>query len=341
MKVARLYSYNDIRIEEHPIPGVGPNEALVKTKACGICTGDVMKWYIEKKAPLVLGHEPAGEIIEMGKDVGYFEVGDRVFLHHHAPCFLCNYCKRGDYVHCDTWKESRIIPGGLSEYILVPEVNLENDTLKIPDHISFEAATLIEPTACVIKSLKRSRIKQGDTILVLGLGVMGMLHIMIARTMGAGKIIGADRVDYRLKKASEIGADDVVDTREKDLVREMMRLSEGNMAQTVIVGPGSVEAMRLGLSCVSAGGTVVFFTPADPGNMITIDPNELYFKDVSIVTSYSCGPTDTADALELIEGGAVDTDMLITHRFLIDDVAKAYELTARAQESLKNIIAFD
>jgi L-iditol 2-dehydrogenase len=341
MKVARLYSYNDIRIEEHPIPKIGPNEALVKTKACGICTGDVMKWYIEKKAPLVLGHEPVGEIIEMGEDVSYFQMGDRVFLHHHAPCFLCNFCRRGDYVHCSTWKESKIIPGGISEYILVPEINLENDTLKIPDHISFEAATLIEPTACVVKSLKRSKIKQGDTILVLGLGVMGMLHIMIAKTMGAGKIIGADMVDYRLKKATEIGADNVIDVRGKDLIDEIRDLTEGNMAQTVIVGPGSVEAMSLGLSCVSAGGTVVFFAPASPGDMITIDPNDIYFKDISIVTSYSCGPTDTADALELIEGGVVDTDMLITHRFLIDDVARAYELTALAQESLKNIIAFD
>ena len=341
MKVARLYSYNDIRIEEHPIPKVGPNEVLIKTKACGICTGDVMKWYIEKKAPLVLGHEPAGEIIETGKNVSYFEVGDRVFLHHHAPCFLCNFCRRGDYVQCDTWKESKIIPGGISEYILVPEVNLENDTLKIPDHVSFEAATLIEPAACVVKSLKRSKIKQGDTIFVLGLGVMGMLHIMIAKTMGAGKIIGTDMVDYRLKKATEVGADHVIDVRGKDLINEIRELTDGQMAQTVIVGPGSVEAMGLGLSCVSAGGTVVLFAPAGPGDMITIDPNEIYFKDISIVPSYSCGPTDTADALELIEGGVVDTDILITHRFLIDDVTRAYELTALAQESLKNIIAFD
>ena len=121
MRVAKLYSFNDIRIEDIPIPKVGPRDALIRTKACGICSGDVMPWYIGKKAPLILGHEPAGEIIEVGREVTSFSRGDRVFVHHHAPCLTCRYCKREDYVQCATWRNTMIVPGGISEYILVPE----------------------------------------------------------------------------------------------------------------------------------------------------------------------------------------------------------------------------
>ena len=135
MKVAKLYSFHDIRIEDIPVPEIGPGDALMKTKASGICSGDVMPWYIEKKAPLVLGHEPSGEIVEVGKNVKSFTPGDRVFVHHHAPCLTCRYCRRGDYVQCETWKNTKIIPGGISEYILIPEINLKNDTLKF-FHIS-------------------------------------------------------------------------------------------------------------------------------------------------------------------------------------------------------------
>ncbi|MDA8104697.1 MAG: alcohol dehydrogenase catalytic domain-containing protein, partial [Nitrospiraceae bacterium] len=137
MKVAKLYSFHDIRIEDIPLPDVGPREALIRTRACGICSGDVMPWYIEKKAPLVLGHEPAGEVAETGGEVTSVKKGDRVFIHHHAPCFACRYCRRGDYVHCETWRRSRIVPGGVSEFILVPSVNLENDTIRIPDEMGF------------------------------------------------------------------------------------------------------------------------------------------------------------------------------------------------------------
>src|SRR4030067_1193568 len=156
MKVAKLYSFNDIRIEDIPIPEVGPGDALLKTKTSGICSGDVMPWYIEKKAPLVLGHEPSGEIVEVGKNVKSFTPGDRVFVHHHAPCLACRHCRKGDYVQCETWKNTKIIPGGISEYILIPEINLKNDTLKLPENVSYEDGTLVEPTACVLKGFKRA-----------------------------------------------------------------------------------------------------------------------------------------------------------------------------------------
>src|SRR3990172_7636041 len=166
MKTAVAYDFKDIRIEEMPVPDVGPREALVKISACGICSGDVMPWYIRKKAPIVLGHEPAGTIVEVGNEVKGFKVGDRVAMHHHAPCFTCRFCRRGDYVQCDTWRKTKIVPGGISEYVKIPEKNLTGDTLLIPNDVSMEDATLTEPTACVVKGFKRARIMSGDVVLV-------------------------------------------------------------------------------------------------------------------------------------------------------------------------------
>lgn len=341
MKVARLYSFDDLRIEDIPIPEISNGDALVKTRACGICSGDVMPWYIEKKAPLVLGHEPAGEIVEVGKDVSSFRKGERVFVHHHAPCFTCRFCRRGDYVHCSDWKASSIIPGGIAEYILVPSLNLENDTLTLSDDMTFEDGTLIEPTACVVKGLRRATVRKGDTVLIMGLGVMGMIHLLVAKYFGAGRIIGADKVKFRLEKALEFGADDVIDISCNDLVSSFRDITKGKMAELVVVGPNSADAMMQGLNCVRAGGQVLFFTPARPGERLVIDPNQLYFSDINIVTSYSCGPTDTADAFELIEKGVLSAERLVTHRFSIEKTEDAFRLTAAAGDSLKCVVNFE
>ncbi len=341
MKVARLYSIHDIRIEDVPIPSIGGEEALIRTHACGICSGDVMPWYIEKKAPLVPGHEPAGEIVEIGSKVTDFKTGDRVFTHHHAPCFSCAYCRRGDYVQCATWRNSRLVPGGISEYILVPSVNLENDTLVLQEDMTYEDGTLIEPCACVVKGLKRALTRRGDSVLVIGLGVMGILNVIVAREYGAGRIIGADRVKYRLDKALELGADCTIDVSEIPLEEGLRDATGGEMAGLVIVGPNSSEVMNEGLKCVRPGGQILFFTPAKPGERLVVDPNHLYFQDINIITSYSCGPTDTADAFELIGKGVISAEKLVTHRFPISGTADAFALTAKAENSLKSLIVFE
>jgi len=340
LKVARLYSFNDIRIEDIPVPQPGSGDALIKTRACGICSGDVMRWYIEKKAPLVLGHEPSGEIVEVGSEVRSFRKGDRVFTHHHAPCLSCKFCKRGDFVQCSTWKSSCLIPGGVSEYILIQAITLENDTFVLPEFLSFEDATLIEPTACAVKGMRRAHIRQGDTVLVIGLGVMGMINLLLAKAYGAGRVIGADMVKFRLDKALEFGADNVIDAAAGDLREELQRITAGGMAELVIVGPNSADAMRQGISCVRAGGQALLFTPAKPGERLDLDPNWLYFNDINIITSYSCGPDDTREACRLIEKGIVSAGKLVTHRFPIEDTAEAFRLTAKAEDSLKSLIVF-
>ncbi|MDI1472493.1 MAG: zinc-dependent dehydrogenase [Thermodesulfovibrio sp.] len=343
MKVAKLYKFNNIRIEEIPVPQIGKRDALVKVKVCGICSGDVMPWYIEKKAPLVLGHEISGEIIKIGDEIKEkinLKEGDRVSVHHHAPCMECFYCQRGDHVQCQTWKESKIFPGGIAEYILLPEVILKNDTLKLPDNVSFEEGAMVEPVACVVKSLKRANIKKGDTILVIGLGVMGQIHVMLAKEFGAGKVIGADMVDFRLKKALESGADFVIDVSKENILEKLKEYTKGVMAHSVIVGPGDVKIIEKSLSLLSKGGTLLIFTPTPPEQILSLSVNEIYFNDITITTSYSCGPDDTKKALEFISNGKINFNILITHRFKIEETAKAYEITAKAQNSLKCIINF-
>lgn len=340
MKAARLYSPTDIRIEDMPRPAVGPGEALVRTRACGICSGDAMPWYIEKKAPLVLGHEPVGEIAEVGQGVTAFSPGERVFVHHHAPCFGCACCRRGDYVHCETWKNTALSPGGVAEFFLVPEVILEHDTLPLPDEMDFQTGTLIEPLACVVKGMRKAGLRKGDTVLVIGLGAMGVLNGLMAKSRGVERLIGADMVPYRLEAAKRLGFDDVIDVSKAGLKEAVSELTSGGMAHLVVVCPNSAEAMQQGLGVVAPGGTVLFFSPAKPGETITFDANELYFGDISIVTSYSCGPTDTADALMMMAEGKIDVSGVITHRFPIEQTAEAYRLTVEAGESLKCVVVF-
>jgi L-iditol 2-dehydrogenase len=341
MKVAIIHAFGDVRIEEMPVPSPVAGEALMRVRASGICSGDVMPWYIEKKAPIVLGHEPAGEIVAVGDGVTAFSPGERIFVHHHAPCFACRHCGRGDYVQCSTWREPGIHPGGIAEYVLIPKHTLEADTLPLPDGVGFEDAALVEPLACAVKALKRARVRRGDTALVIGLGVMGLLNVLALAKYGAGRVIGADFDAFRREKALALGANEVIDPADEDTAAALARLTDGHLAEVVVVGPNSVEALNTGINSVASGGTVLMFTPVKPGETLTLDPNELYFRDISLVPSYSCGPTDTADALELIASGVVRAEMVVTHRLPIERTNEAYRLTAEGGTALKCLIVFD
>ena len=340
MKVARLYTAHDIRFEEEPVPSVGPGQALIKTRACGICSGDVMAWYIEKKAPVVFGHEPAGEIVEVGPDVSDFQPGDRVFIHHHAPCFSCRACRRGNFVQCPTWRSSRILPGGMAEYFLVPKENLSGDSLRLPADVSFADGSLIEPTACAVKALRRARLQAAESVCVIGLGIMGQLNVALARHGGAGTIMGTDFVAYRRDKACELGADVAFDPADGPIEDAIRDYTKGEMAELVIVGPGTIEAMQLGIRCAAKGGTVLLFTTSPPGARLPIAPYDLYFNEISLIPSYSCGPNDTREALRLIGTGAIQSERFITHRFPFAAIHDAYQNAAAAQDSLKTIIEF-
>lgn len=338
MKAAKVYDIDDVRIEEMDTPAITARDALVKMRSCGICSGDVTPWYIRRKAPIVIGHEPTGVIEALGDEVEGLSVGDRVFIHHHAPCHRCRHCRRGNFTMCATWKKTRLDPGGAAEYVRVPEINLRYDTLVLPDSVSFDDGALIEPLACSVKAVERARIRPGDIVLVVGLGLMGILNGIVARHYGAKTVIGADRVPYRLEKALELGMDHVVDVREDDLKQSVQELTGGVMADAVIVGPGSVAAMQTGLTCVGKGGIVLLFMSSPEEDVLAFRPFDLYFNDVSIVCSYSCGPHDTRMALDLIEAGLVTSDQVVTHRFPLSETQRGMEVTAAARDSLKVLI---
>ncbi|MGH7949724.1 MAG: alcohol dehydrogenase catalytic domain-containing protein [Candidatus Binataceae bacterium] len=339
MKVARLYDFGDIRIEDDARPEIGADEVLVRARACGICSGDIMPWYIRRKAPLVLGHEPVGVVEEAGAAVRDFRAGDRVFVHHHAPCFECACCRRGEYVQCPTWRATKIIPGGMAEYFAVSASNLR-DTLKLPDTVNDADGVLVEPAACVVKSLNRSGLKTGETILVIGLGIMGMLHVKIARHMGAGVISGAVLFERRATRAKELGADAGLLVSGDNLVEQMRDVTKGAMADVVIVGPGTARAITTGIACAGKGATVVQFTATPPDDDLSVKPHDLYFNETRLVPSYSCGPEETREALVLVERGVINAVDLVTHRFPLDQIGDAYA-TAQKPESLKVIVTFD
>ncbi len=338
MKAAKIYDMDDIRIEDLPIPEIGPRDALVKMYRCGICSGDVTPWYIRRKAPIVVGHEPAGIIEALGDEVGSLSIGDRVFIHHHAPCYRCRHCRRGNFTLCATWKKTHLDPGGIAEYVRVPEINLRYDTLILPDSVSLDDGTLIEPVACSVKAIEKVNIRPGDVVLIIGLGFMGQLNGMVARHYGAKTIIGADMVPYRLDKALELGMDHVVHVEQEDLTKAVEKLTDGFKADVVIVGPGSVPAMNSGLTCAGKGGTVLFFMSSPEDAVLSFKPFDIYFDEISIVCSYSCGPNDTRMALDLITSGVITADQVVTHRFPIEETEKGIQVTAAARDSLKTLI---
>ncbi|HEV3154045.1 MAG TPA: alcohol dehydrogenase catalytic domain-containing protein [Candidatus Baltobacteraceae bacterium] len=326
MRAAVLYDVEDIRIEQRSIPNPGPGELLVQTRASGICTGDVMAWYVRRKAPLVLGHEPAGVVVATGEGVAEFSPGDRVFVHHHAPCFDCRACARGDYVQCATWRKTSIDPGGLAEFFRVPAANVR-DTLRLPNEMSFVDASLIEPLACVVKSLRRSGVREGDSLHIIGLGVMGLMHALVALARGA-RVSGSDFLEERRTRAAQLGV-------------EAVHPDSGSTgADVVICGPGSPEALRNAIAAAAPGGTVVMFTPLEPGIPFTFDPNDLYFRDVKLVPSYSCGPPDTRDALDLIARGVVTADRLGATLYPLEEAPQAYA-ALRSAQVIKPIVTFE
>jgi L-iditol 2-dehydrogenase len=340
MKVARLYDYLDVRIEDEAMPQPGPREALVRTRACGICSGDVVPWYIRKKAPLVFGHEPAGEIVEVGAEVRHVRPGDRVFVHHHAPCLTCRACRRGEFVQCPTWRATQIVPGGMAEYFLVPETNLFGDTLTLPDSVSDEDGALVEPTACVVKSLNRAGQVADASVLIIGLGVMGQLHVLLARHLGARQVIGADLVATRCAHAKQLGADVVIDASDGNLAARVIDATAGEGAEVVIVGPATTEALEIGFACVAKGGTVVQFMGTPPEARLQLSTHDLYFREIRLVPSYSCGPVETRTALRHITAGVVSALQLVTHRFPLAAAGEAYRVAAEDKTAIKTLVTF-
>jgi L-iditol 2-dehydrogenase len=226
----------------------------------------------------------------------------------------------------------------MAEYFLVRATN-QRDTLKLPEDIDDLNAVLIEPAACVVKSIRRSGLRAGETVLVIGLGIMGTMHVKLARHQGAGMIIGADLFEQRALRARQLGADHAIVVSGENLIDEVREITAGAMADVVIVGPGTSRAIHTGIAAAGKAATVVQFTATPPEEEILLRPHDLYFNETRLVPSYSCGPDDTRKALELVRDGVLNADELVTDRFPLTRIGEAYE-QAQSPSSLKVVVTF-
>jgi L-iditol 2-dehydrogenase len=337
VKVAVYYSNSDVRIEERPIPCISDGEMLVRMMSSGICGTDVMQWYRQKKAPRVLGHEMAGEVVEVGNGVERFRAGDRVFVSHHVPCYKCRYCIDGNYTACEFLHAGNYEPGGFSEYIRVPGQNVKSGTFLLPDGMTYEEAAMIEPLACVVQGQKQLGIKEGQTVLVIGSGISGLLHIRMSKLRGAN-VIATDINKYRIDKALEFGADYALNANGYS-ADELRRANKNRLAEKVIVCAGAKQAVDDAIASVDRSGKILFF--AVPESDINIPSVKFWRDEITVAFSYGASPDDLREAINLIESGAVDVREMITHRFPISDIQKGFNLVAQAGESLKVVIVPD
>ena len=338
MRVAMYYSNRDVRLEEMSMPQIGRGELLVRVEASGICGSDVLEWYRRDIVPLVLGHEIGGQIVAVGDGVESYKEGDRVSAAHHVPCNKCHYCLSGHHTVCDTLRQTNFDPGGFAEYIRLPAINVERGVFLLPDEVSYEQATFIEPLACVLRGQRLAHMRPGHSVLVIGSGIAGLLHVQLACTLGAGCVVATDVVDYRLKAARQFGADAAVHA-EEDLPACLRQVNQGRLADLVIVCTGATSAIGQGLQSVERGGTVLFFAPTNPGVTIPLSVNDLFWRnDITLTTSYAGSPADYAAALELIRARRIRVDEMITHRLSLEEASLGFQLVADAQNSIKVII---
>jgi L-iditol 2-dehydrogenase len=296
-----------------------------------------MEWYRIKKAPLVLGHEIAGEIVEVGEGIREFQIGDRVFSSHHVPCGQCRYCLDGHPSVCDLLRTTHFDPGGFAEYIRVPRMNVELGTLRIPDTMSFDEGSFIEPLACVARAQRFARVKPGQTVLVIGSGISGLLHVQLARSRGATRIVATDLSDYRLKAARQFGADATIDAAQ-DVPGRLRELNDGRPADVVIVCTGAMPAIRQAVQSVDRGGTLLFFAPTAAGVDVPIPLFEFWRDEINIVTSYAGSGDDLKEAIELIRRNKVRVAEMVTHRLPLAQAGLGFQLAASGQDSIKVIL---
>ncbi len=337
MKVAVYYSNSDVRLEERPVPRIAAGEILVRMMSSGICGTDVMQWYRQKKPPRVLGHEMAGEIIEAGAGVEKFKTGERVFVSHHVPCYDCRYCNEGNYTACEALHTGNYEPGGFSEYIRVPGANVKYGTFLLPDEMRYEDAAMIEPLACVVQGQKQLKLEKRHTVLIIGSGISGLLHIQLAKLIGT-TVVATDINVYRLNKALEFGADYVFHA-EKYSDDVLKKVNRGQLAERVIVCAGAKQAVDTAVASVDRRGRILFF--AVPEGDISIPSMRFWRDEIAVDFSYGAAPGDLQEALELINDGRVNVGKMITHVLPLSDIGKAFKLVSEAERSLKVVIVPD
>ena len=340
MKTASVKEPSVISVDETEKPTLGPGDILVQMNACGICGSDVEKVFGEYGQPSMrLGHEPAGVILDVGSDVTEFKKGDRVFTHHHVPCYDCHLCNHGNETTCQKYSETNLSPCGLSEEYVVPAWNVSHGgVLKISDSLSFEEAAMIEPLACCVRAWTKFRCYEGDSAAIFGVGPTGMMHVMLALTKKLSKIFCLDVNDFRLDFAKKFNITESISSLDKSRKQKILDQTNGMGVDVAIVATSSIKALEDAIGMVRKGGTVMMFGVPSKGAKLDLDMSKIYSKEITLVTSYAASDKDTKDALDLIESSQIDVKQLITHTYRIVDSQKAFDHARSGDNAMKIII---
>jgi L-iditol 2-dehydrogenase len=332
------YSGEKICIEEFALPAPGSGELVVRVRACGLCGSDLAKIFQQKLAtPTVLGHEIAGEVVQLGTDIDQFRLGDRVVVAHHVPCYGCHYCRHGNYSMCRSFKQSNLIPGGFAEEVLVPAEHVKLTTLRLPKHVSFDEGSFAEPLACCLRALRRWNLQPADVVLIVGLGPMGLLMAQLVQA-SRGIALGTDMDEQRLEFAKGIGVDAVCSAADEHHLRSLVTdLTQSRGCDVVVLTAGHGGTVQEACQWVRDGGSITLFGNLAQQRPAQIDPNMLYAREITVQGSYSPSPLDLVHALHLIGTHVVRVDPLITHRLPLEGLSQAVELT-RTRRAMKAII---
>ncbi|KGF72804.1 sorbitol dehydrogenase [Neosynechococcus sphagnicola sy1] len=332
MKAQVFRGVNQLSYEDVPIPVLAADEVLVQVQVVGLCQSDIKKIrYPLYEPPRIFGHETAGIIAQVGSEVRNWQVGDRVVVLHHIPCMHCGYCLNENYSMCDVYKNitttAGFVPsgGGFAEYVKVPGHIVRNGGLMtIPDGISYEQASFVEPTNCCLKAVKKAQVAPGQTVLVTGAGPIGLMFVMLVKYFGA-RAIATDLLPARLQKALEVGAEAAFDPRDPHLAANIHALTQGMGVDTTLLAVPSDKAFFQALECTRKGGKILFFAEFPDEVEIPINPNILYRREIDLMGSYSSSYRVQALAADIVFNRRIDVDALISDRYPLQELAAAVE----------------
>lgn len=330
MKAQVFRGVNQLNYEEVPIPEINNDEVLVQVRVVGLCQSDIKKIrYPLYEPPRIYGHETAGVIAATGKDVTNWQVGQRVVVMHHIPCMRCGYCLNDNFSMCEVYKNITTTAGfapsggGFAEYVKVPgHIVRSGGLIPIPDAVSFEQASFVEPTSCCLKAVKKAQVSPGETVLVTGAGPIGLMFIMLVKYFGA-QAIATDLLPDRIAKACTLGAEAAFDPRDPDFSEKVLSLTSGMGVDTTILAVPSEKAFFQALSCTRKGGKILFFAEFPDEVEIPINPNILYRREIDLMGSYSSSFRLQSLAADIVFNQRIDIDALISDRYPLQDLAAA------------------
>ncbi|HTW39909.1 MAG TPA: alcohol dehydrogenase catalytic domain-containing protein [Thermoplasmata archaeon] len=340
MRYGQLSGAGGVALTETAAPRAGAGEVVVRLAACGVCGTDLEKLRGNYRSAGILGHEPVGRVAEVGAGAVPLAVGDRVFVHHHVPCYRCEVCARGDYTFCPTYSKTNIRPGGFSEEFLVPAENVEREAvLRLDPKVSWEVGALLEPAGCALTAIRRVGLPKDSSVFVLGFGPVGILYARLAKALGARWVGGSEVAPLRRKVAEAGGVDATVDPREPGAVPALVeRATGGRGVDLAVVAVGHPSVARDATGLVRRGGTVNLFGLPESGSRLDADLQDLYLRGVRIVPSYATVEPDIREVHRLVVEGTLRLDDVVTHRVPLERLEEAFRLAGRPEESVKVVV---